>query len=143
MAKANEELDPGEEEILRNISAGELSDAETEQLLKDIRKALDDLHMKEALAKAYAERPRGLRAIIRMVLEQTTTIGKPMGQSQPYTGKRPLTESLFAMWRCAVVVAHADGVMHETELTHFTHLFQVLGYAFTLTPEQRGRRKRT
>ena len=70
MAQSNGELDPGEEAIIRTISAGEMKDAETDQLIKDVRKALDDLHMKEALAKAYAERPRGLRAVVRMVLNK-------------------------------------------------------------------------
>jgi uncharacterized membrane protein YebE (DUF533 family) len=70
MAKANDDLDPGEEDIIRKLSAGEISDAEVDQLLKDIRKALDEKHMQEALAKAYAERPRGLRAIVRLVLNK-------------------------------------------------------------------------
>lgn len=74
MAQSNGELDPGEEAIIRTISAGELKDSETDQLLKDVRKALDDLHMKEALAKAYAERPRGLRAVVRMVLNKIYNI---------------------------------------------------------------------
>jgi uncharacterized membrane protein YebE (DUF533 family) len=70
MAQSNGELDPGEEDIIRKISAGELKDVEVDQLVRDVRKALDDLHMKEALAQAYAERPRGLRAIVRLVLNK-------------------------------------------------------------------------
>jgi uncharacterized membrane protein YebE (DUF533 family) len=70
MAQSNGELDPGEEEILRTLSAGELNQAETDQLMKDIRKALDDKHMQESLAKAYAARPRGLRAVVRLVLNK-------------------------------------------------------------------------
>lgn len=70
MAKENGDLDPGEEDIIRKISAGEMNEAEVNQLVKDVRKALDDQHMKDALAQAYAERPRGLRAIVRMVLNK-------------------------------------------------------------------------
>jgi uncharacterized membrane protein YebE (DUF533 family) len=70
MAQSNGELDPGEEAIIRQISDGELSQAETGQLFKDVRKALDDKHMQEALAKAYAERPKGLRAIVRFVVNK-------------------------------------------------------------------------
>jgi tellurite resistance protein len=70
MAEANGELDPGEEEIIKRVAAGEMSDADLKQLLEDIRKTLADRAMKEALARAYAERPRGLRAIVRMVLNR-------------------------------------------------------------------------
>lgn len=59
-----------------------------------------------------------------------------MGQSQPYTNNRTLDESLFAMWRCVVAVAHADGILHEKEKTHFEKLFGVLGSAFNMTPAQ-------
>jgi tellurite resistance protein len=62
-----------------------------------------------------------------------------MGQTQPYTSGRPLGDSLFAMWRCVIAVAHADGLVHEEELAHFAKIFGYLGTAFAVTPEQRER----
>jgi uncharacterized tellurite resistance protein B-like protein len=61
-----------------------------------------------------------------------------MGQSKPYTTGRPLNDSLFSMWRCVIAVAHADGIMHETEIAHFRQLFKDLDRSFKLTPAQRG-----
>ena len=70
MAQTSGDLDPGEEEVIRKISAGTLGEAEVSQLLNDVRKALEDKATQEALARARAERPRGLRAIVRFVLNK-------------------------------------------------------------------------
>jgi uncharacterized tellurite resistance protein B-like protein len=59
-----------------------------------------------------------------------------MGQSQPYSSNRVLNESLFAMWRCVLAVAHVDGIMHELELAHFEKIFGTLNVAFAITPAQ-------
>ena len=59
-----------------------------------------------------------------------------MGQSQPYTNNRPLNDSLFAMWRCVVAVAHADGILHDKEEAHFQKLFADLGGAIDIPPAQ-------
>ena len=61
-----------------------------------------------------------------------------MGQSQPYTGNRVLNDSLFAMWRCAIAVAHADGLLHEKELAHFEKMFEILSAGFAVTAAQRA-----
>jgi uncharacterized tellurite resistance protein B-like protein len=68
MAQASGDLDPGEEQIIRKISAGTLAEAEVNQLLSDVRRALEDKATQEALARAKAERPTGLRAIVRFIL---------------------------------------------------------------------------
>jgi uncharacterized tellurite resistance protein B-like protein len=62
-----------------------------------------------------------------------------MGQTQPYTGNRTLNDSLFAMWRCVISVAHADGLIHAEELAHFDKIFRYLASAFAVTPEQQER----
>ncbi|MEZ0223452.1 MAG: TerB family tellurite resistance protein [Alphaproteobacteria bacterium] len=70
MAQASGDLAPGEEDIIRKISAGTLGDAEVNQLLNDVRRALEDQATQEALARAKAERPIGLRAIVRFILNK-------------------------------------------------------------------------
>lgn len=70
MAQANGEIDPGEEQVIRMISAGTLGDAEVNQLMADVHRALEDRAVQAALARARAERPTGLRAIVRFVLNK-------------------------------------------------------------------------
>ena len=62
-----------------------------------------------------------------------------MGQTKPYTGNRPLNDSLFSMWRCVITIAHADGHVHAEELAHFDRIFKYLAAGFTVTPEQQDR----
>jgi uncharacterized tellurite resistance protein B-like protein len=48
--------------------------------------------------------------------------------------KRPLTDSMFNMWRAIIVMAHADGVIHEKEQEFFDKVFANMARAYELTP---------
>jgi uncharacterized tellurite resistance protein B-like protein len=50
--------------------------------------------------------------------------------------KKPVSESLYYMWRCIIVMAHADGVVHEKEQEFFDKVFANMARAYALTPAQ-------
>lgn len=57
--------------------------------------------------------------------------------SKPSTqpGIMPVSDSFFSMWRCIIVMAHADGVIHEKEREFFEKVFANMGRVYALTPE--------
>jgi uncharacterized membrane protein YebE (DUF533 family) len=51
------------------------------------------------------------------------------GQSK----KKPVSDSMFNMWRCIIMVAHADGVIHEKESEFFEKVFAAMSKVYALT----------
>lgn len=51
--------------------------------------------------------------------------------SQPQ--KKPVSDSMFNMWRCIIMVAHADGVIHEKESEFFEKVFASMAKVYALT----------
>ena len=41
----------------------------------------------------------------------------------PQQSKKPVSDSMFNMWRCIIMVAHADGIIHEKESEFFEKVF--------------------
>lgn len=58
-----------------------------------------------------------------------------MNQTSPQAALKPVSESLFYMWRCVICMAHADGVVHEQERAFFSRIFAHMSRAYDLTPE--------
>lgn len=58
-----------------------------------------------------------------------------MNQTSPQPALKPVSESLFYMWRCVICMAHADGVVHEKERAFFDGIFTHMGRAYDLTSE--------
>lgn len=56
-----------------------------------------------------------------------------MTKPSPQTSRKPFSDSMFNMWRCVIVVAHADGVIHEKERELFDTVFAHLEQAYELT----------
>lgn len=59
-----------------------------------------------------------------------------MTSTSAQPAKKPVSESLFYMWRCIIVMAHADGVVHEKEREFFDKVFANMARAYALTPAQ-------
>lgn len=49
--------------------------------------------------------------------------------------KKPVSDSMFNMWRCIIVVAHADGVIHEKEQEFFDKVFINMSRVYDLTED--------
>jgi tellurite resistance protein len=49
--------------------------------------------------------------------------------------KKPVSDSMFYMWRCIIVMAHADGVIHDKEQEFFDKVFANMGRVYALTQE--------
>lgn len=49
----------------------------------------------------------------------------------------PVSHSMFYMWRCVIVVAHADGLVQEAELSYLRRIFGNMDRAFGLSDEQK------
>ena len=49
------------------------------------------------------------------------------------SARKPVSDSLFNMWRCAIVMAHADGVIHESEREFFDRVFKSMERVYALT----------
>jgi tellurite resistance protein len=47
--------------------------------------------------------------------------------------KKPVSDSMFNMWRCIIMVAHADGVIHEKESEFFEKVFVSMAKVYALT----------
>lgn len=43
---------------------------------------------------------------------------------------------MFYMWRCVIVIAHADGVVTDKEKAYLNNVFTNMGRAYALTAEQ-------
>lgn len=50
--------------------------------------------------------------------------------------KKPFTDSLFYMWRGVILMAHADGVVHDKEKVFFDKIFIRIASHYAATPEQ-------
>ena len=61
-----------------------------------------------------------------------------MTNTSAQPAKRQVSESLYYMWRCIIVMAHADGVVHEKEQEFFDKVFTNMARAYALTPEQQA-----
>jgi tellurite resistance protein len=59
-----------------------------------------------------------------------------MTNASAQPAKKPVSDSLFHMWRCIIVMAHADGVVHEKEKEFFDKVFENMKRAYALTPAQ-------
>lgn len=49
----------------------------------------------------------------------------------------PISHSLFYMWRCVIVVAHADGQVQQAELEYLRRIFGNMDRAYGLSDEQK------
>lgn len=58
-----------------------------------------------------------------------------MSKSSAQPGIMPVSDSFFYMWRCIIVMAHADGVIHEKEREFFEKVFVNMARVYALTPE--------
>lgn len=58
-----------------------------------------------------------------------------MSQTSPQAALKPVSESLFYMWRCVICMAHADGVVHAQERAFFDRIFAHMGKTYDLTSE--------
>lgn len=58
-----------------------------------------------------------------------------MTQSASRPDLKPVTDSLFHMWRCIIVMAHADGVVHQREQDFFDKAFANMGQKYALTED--------
>jgi tellurite resistance protein len=58
-----------------------------------------------------------------------------MVKTSPQPGKKPFSDSLFNMWRCIIMMAHADGVIHEKEQEFFDKVFASMGRTYALSPQ--------
>ncbi|HYD17421.1 MAG TPA: TerB family tellurite resistance protein [Patescibacteria group bacterium] len=59
-----------------------------------------------------------------------------MTNAQPSVDKKPFTESMFYMWRGIILMAHADGVVHDKERVFFDRIFAKILHSYDATPEQ-------
>ncbi len=57
-----------------------------------------------------------------------------MTNASAQPAKRPITDSMFNMWRAIIVMAHADGVIHEKEQEFFDKVFANMARSYDLTP---------
>jgi len=55
------------------------------------------------------------------------------GPLQQQQQKKPVSDSMFNMWRCIIMVAHADGVIHEKESEFFEKIFASMAKVYALT----------
>lgn len=58
-----------------------------------------------------------------------------MAESLTQPQKKPVSDSMFNMWRCIIMVAHADGVIHEKESEFFEKIFASMAKVYALTGE--------
>ncbi|MEZ0223451.1 MAG: TerB family tellurite resistance protein [Alphaproteobacteria bacterium] len=58
-----------------------------------------------------------------------------MSKPSAQPGLKPVSDSFFHMWRCIIVMAHADGVIHEKEQEFFDKVFTNMARVYALTPE--------
>jgi hypothetical protein len=47
---------------------------------------------------------------------------------------KPINDSFFHMWRGVIIMAHADGIIHEKEREFFESLFEKMAETYALTP---------
>lgn len=59
-----------------------------------------------------------------------------MVKNSPQPALKPVGDSMFYMWRCIIVMAHADGVIHKSEREFFEKVFANMARAYTLTKDQ-------
>lgn len=52
--------------------------------------------------------------------------------------REPVSHSMFYMWRCVIVIAHADGMVHADELAYLRRIFANMDRAHGLTDEQKS-----
>lgn len=50
----------------------------------------------------------------------------------------PVSHSMFYMWRCVIVVAHADGRIQPEELAYLRRIFGNMDRAYGLTAQQKN-----
>jgi uncharacterized membrane protein YebE (DUF533 family) len=46
---------------------------------------------------------------------------------------KPISESMFYMWRCVICMAHADGIVHEKERELFDRIFANMGQVYDVS----------
>jgi uncharacterized membrane protein YebE (DUF533 family) len=59
-----------------------------------------------------------------------------MTQATPNTSRKTFTESHFIMWRCLIVMAHADGVFHDKEQEFFEKVFGAVAGTYDVSQAQ-------
>jgi tellurite resistance protein len=70
MAQADGEIEPGEEAILRKLGGGTLSEQQMAAYLDEARHVMSEKKFHADLAAARANQPKGLRGIVRRLLER-------------------------------------------------------------------------
>lgn len=59
-------------------------------------------------------------------------------ESQAAVNNKPgIPSSLFAMWRCVICIAHADGIIQPEERNYLEKVFANLDRTYGLTPTQK------
>jgi uncharacterized membrane protein YebE (DUF533 family) len=56
---------------------------------------------------------------------------------RPLIQNQPISNSLFYMWRCIIVIAHADGMIHDKERAYFANIFSNMDRVYGLSEEQK------
>jgi hypothetical protein len=56
----------------------------------------------------------------------------------PQPVQKPVSDSLFHMWRCIIVMAHADAVIHQREQDFFDKVFVNMARSYALTDAHRA-----
>lgn len=57
-----------------------------------------------------------------------------MSQTSAQPALKPVSESLFYMWRAVICMAHADGIVHQSERDLFERIFENMGRAYDIAP---------
>lgn len=61
-----------------------------------------------------------------------------MNSAPRHKSGEPVSHSLFYMWRCVIVIAHADGQVQQAELDYLRRIFGNMDRAYGLSAEQKS-----
>lgn len=68
-------------------------------------------------------------------MSSDTPTAPPVSALPP--GKPGIPQGLYAMWRCVICIAHADGIIQPEERTYLEKIFANLDRVYGLTPTQK------
>lgn len=68
-------------------------------------------------------------------MSSDTPTAPPVSTLPP--GKPGIPQGLYAMWRCVICIAHADGIIQPEERTYLEKIFANLDRVYGLTPTQK------
>lgn len=89
------------------------------------------------LARPPASRRKPSRCTVLLIsgTECRTLMG--MSNAPRHKAGEPVSHSMFYMWRCVIVVAHADGKIQKEELEYLRRIFGNMDRAYGLSDEQK------